>query len=136
MSLSAAIRRLVETRAASRCEYCGMHQSLQGGQFHVEHICPTSRGGTSDLDNLALACPGCNLWKADHMVALDEESGASVRLFDPRSDNWHEHFHWVGREIIGQTPTGRATVTLLDLNHPRRLQIRQAEELFNLFPPN
>jgi len=32
------------------------------------------------------------------------------------------------------TPTGRATVALLYLNHPRRLLIRQAEELFGLFP--
>ena len=31
--------------------------------------------------------------------------------------------------------TGRATVFALDLNHPRRLLIRQAEALFGLFPP-
>jgi hypothetical protein len=30
---------------------------------------------------------------------------------------------------------GRATVFALDLNHPRRLLIREAEELFDLFPP-
>jgi hypothetical protein len=36
---------------------------------------------------------------------------------------------------VGQTPIGQATVAALALNHPRRLQIRQAEALFELFPP-
>jgi hypothetical protein len=33
-------------------------------------------------------------------------------------------------------PIGSGTVAALKLNHPRRIQIRQAEELFDLFPPN
>jgi hypothetical protein len=135
MSVSAAIRRQVELRAALRCEYCGMHQSLQGGSFHVEHVCPMVRGGLTDLDNLALACPGCNLHKADRMEALDPGTGAMAQLFNPRADFWHEHFRWRDYLVIGQTPTGRATVELLDLNHSRRIQIRQAESWFGLFPP-
>ena len=55
----------VEQRAAGRCEYCRMHQSLQGATFHVEHIVPTVLGGSSTLSNLAWACPGCNLQKSD-----------------------------------------------------------------------
>ena len=39
----------VEARAASRCAYCRMHQALQGGTFHVEHITPSVRGGASTL---------------------------------------------------------------------------------------
>jgi hypothetical protein len=35
--------REVETRAGSRCEYCRMHQALQGATFHVEHILNHSR---------------------------------------------------------------------------------------------
>jgi hypothetical protein len=31
---------------------------------------------------------------------------------------------------------GRATAAALDFNHPRRIRIRQAEETFDLFPPN
>ena len=45
----------VEQRAAGRCEYCWMHQSLQGATFHVEHILPTVQGGESVLSNLAWA---------------------------------------------------------------------------------
>jgi hypothetical protein len=130
----AEIVRQVERRADQRCEYCQMHQALQGGTFHVEHILPTSRGGPSSMENLAWSCPGCNLRKSDRIEAPDPDSGAIVPLFHPRSDSWPEHFEWDGYLLVGRTPTGRATVFVLDLNHPRRLLIRQAEELFGLFP--
>jgi hypothetical protein len=113
-----------------------MHQSLQGATFHVEHIIPQSRGGHTQLDNLAWACPICNLHKAHRVEVVDPATGHQVPLFHLRLDNWHEHFRWDGYRLVGQTPIGRATVAALDLNHPRRIQIRQAEELFELFPPH
>ena len=121
-------------RAGSRCEYCRMHQSLQGGTFHVEHILPSSRGGPTELDNLALACPACNSKKSDHTHAVDPETGAPVCLFHPRRDQWQAHFEWQEHQVVGRTPIGRATVRHLDLNHWRRILIRQAEEVFGLFP--
>jgi hypothetical protein len=48
--------RLVEERAESRCEYCRMHQALQGATFHVEHIKPRADSGSDQLDNFAWAC--------------------------------------------------------------------------------
>jgi len=135
MSLSPEVVRLVCQRAEERCEYCRMHQSLQGATFHVEHIIPGSRGGSSDLDNLAWACPGCNLHKSDRIEVPDPDSSCLVRLFHPRADNWPEHFCWEDFRLVGRTPIGRATVFGLELNHPRRLRIRQAEVLFGLFPP-
>jgi hypothetical protein len=132
---SAEVMRLVEERANGRCEYCRMHQALQGATFHVEHVRPRSRGGSSDIDNLAWCCPGCNLHKADRVEAHDPETGADVPLFHPRLDDWPEHFLWQGRLLIGRTPTGRATIAALDLNHARRELIRQAEGLFGWFPP-
>ncbi len=127
--------RAVEARAGERCEYCHMHQDLQGATFHVEHIVPTSRGGTSELDNLAWCCPSCNLSKSDRIEAVDPDEGQSVALFNPRRDAWHEHFRWDGYILVGQTPLGRATAIALNLNHSRRILIRRAEQLFNLFPP-
>lgn len=127
--------RVVETRAGHRCEYCRMHQSLQGATFHVEHVIPNSRGGTDELDNLALACPSCNLHKSDRTEAADPGSGVLSPLFNPRRDRWDEHFQWDDYHVIGLTPIGRATVAALEFNHPRRLLIRHAEELFELFPP-
>jgi 5-methylcytosine-specific restriction endonuclease McrA len=63
MSSQADVLRQAEARAGERCEYCRMHQALQGATFHVEHIVPSSRGGPTELRNLAWACPGCNLRK-------------------------------------------------------------------------
>ena len=126
---------LVEARAGGRCEYCCMHQALQGATFHVEHIIPSSRGGNSEPDNLAWACPGCNLRKSDLTEVPDPDSAGVVPLFNPRQQRWSEHFHWAGYQLVGLTPPGRATVLALDVNHSRRLLIRQAEELFGLFPP-
>jgi hypothetical protein len=125
----------VEARAANRCEYCRMHQSLQGATFHVEHVRPICLGGPSAFDNLALACPGCNLRKASRVEAPDPDTTATVPLLNPRTQHWSEHFRWQGYHVLGMTPTGRATVWALDFNHPRRVLIRQAEELFKLFPP-
>ena len=112
-----------------------MHQSLQGGTFHVEHIVPRSRGGQSVLDNLAWACPGCNLCKSDQVEVVDPLSGNLVSLFDPRSNPWSDHFTWDGYLIVPLTAIGRATISALNMNHDRRILIRQAEELFGLFPP-
>lgn len=46
-------------RDGDRCVYC---QEADGDT--VDHITPVSRGGTDDIDNLALACNACNGGKA------------------------------------------------------------------------
>lgn len=104
-----------------------MHQALQGATFHLEHVLPTSLGGQTDLENLALACPSCNLHKANRIAAIDPETGALVRLFNPRQDIWRQHFKFDLQRLSSQTTIGRATIAALDLNAPRRLQIRSAE---------
>jgi len=136
MKVPANLAAAVRERAAGRCQYCLMHQSLQGATFHVEHIIPRAKGGSSELSNLALACPGCNLHKADRTTAMDPGSGASVPLFHPVQQEWSEHFRFDGDQIEGLTPVGRATVAVLDLNHWRRRRIRAAEKRFGLFPPH
>ena len=136
MTPRSEIERQVEQRAAGRCEYCRMHQSLQGATFHVEHIIPRSHGGLTELNNLAWACPSCNLHKSDRVEVRVPDGGEMVPLFSPRTDNWYDHFRWDGYHIRGLTPVSRATVEALVLNHDRRIKIRQAEELFDLFPPD
>jgi hypothetical protein len=125
----------VQKRAAGRCEYCRMHQSLQGATFHVEHIFPASRGGATLLDNLAWCCPSCNLHKSDRTHAIDPDSDQPTPLFHPRRDEWDEHFAWDEYRLTGRTASGRATIAALKLNAERRIHIRRAEELFKLFPP-
>jgi hypothetical protein len=135
MTLAAEVGRRLEARAGGRCEYCRMHQALQGATFHLEHIVPRSRGGSSEPANLAWSCPGCNLRKSDRTAAVDPQTGGEVTFFNPRVDAWSDHFRFDGYVIVGQTSIGRATVLALDLNHGRRITIRQAEELFGLFLP-
>jgi hypothetical protein len=132
----AAVCRLVVARAESRCEYCRMHQSLQGATFHVEHVRPQSAGGSDSADNLALACPACNLSKSSHTTALDPTTSQLVPLFSPRLHRWSDHFRWQGYCIEPLTATGRATVAALGLNAPRRQLIRAAEGQFGMFPPD
>ena len=131
-ALAARVRR----RAENRCEYCRMSQSLQGASFHIEHIIPRKHGGRTVSENLALACPGCNLHKADRTRANDEVTGESVPLFHPRRSEWGQHFEWKGTRVRGRTATGRATISALQINQARRVLIRDAERSFGLFPPS
>jgi hypothetical protein len=135
MTSRAELERLAAARAADRCEYCCMHQSLQGARFHLEHVVPRSHGGATELENLAWACPGCNLRKSDRIDAMDAETGILTRIFHPRLHIWREHFAWDDYQIVGLTAIGRATVAALDFNQLRRIRIRQAEQTFGLFPP-
>ena len=135
MRASRELELKVKARANNRCEYCLMHQALQGASFHVEHVIPRCVGGNSELSNLALACPGCNLHKGDRVEVPDEETGKMTPLFNPRAHRWDEHFRFDGYIVLALTSIGRATVRALNFNHARRIRIRQAEALFDLFPP-
>ena len=135
MNLPAELTNAVRARAKARCQYCLMHESLQGATFHVEHIIPHCQGGRSELENLALACPGCNLHKASRITAIDPATGEEVRLFHPVRQRWAEHFRFRRHRVEGLTAVGRATVDALLLNHSRRQRIRQVEQAFGLFPP-
>ena len=112
-----------------------MHQSLQGATFHLEHVIPLSHGGANELPNLALACPSCNLHKSDRVTIKAEKSSKAIALFNPRQDAWYEHFDWDEYRVVAKTEIGRATIAALELNHERRVKIREAEKMFGLFPP-
>jgi hypothetical protein len=129
-------REAISARAGGRCEYCQMHQSLQGATFHIEHVIPRVLGGTSDLTNLALACPSCNLHKGDRVAVFSSAGSYAVAFFHPRIDLWSDHFEWDDHRLIGKTEIGRATILSLDLNQERRIKIRQAEQMLGLFPPD
>jgi 5-methylcytosine-specific restriction endonuclease McrA len=118
-TISAALRQRVAEAARFRCGYCLTAQRIIGPLLEIDHFIPESRGGSSDEENLWLACPMCNSHKADRQEALDPESRAMVPLFNPRAARWEEHFEWIeaGTMIRGKTPQGRATVVALQMNH-------------------
>lgn len=135
MSVSQELAQGVRNRAAGRCQYCRMHEDLQGATFHIEHVIPKCKSGSSRLENLALACPSCNLHKSIATHGIDPVSGETISLFDPNHDRWTQHFRFIGFELHGLTSCGRATIAALKMNSARRQQIRQAEQAFGLFPP-
>jgi hypothetical protein len=92
------------------------------------------QGRGLNLENLVLACPGCNLHKAGRINAIDPTTGEEVRLFHPLRQPWPEHFRFEGYQIEGLTAVGRATEEVLNLNHFRRQRIREVEEAFGLYP--
>lgn len=58
--ITAQQRRHVIERAKGCCEYCLCQVNFATQSFSVEHIVAVNHGGTNTLDNLALACQGCN----------------------------------------------------------------------------
>jgi hypothetical protein len=93
--------------------------------FHVEHIVSRQHGGSDDPNGLALACDRCNAYKGPNLTSIDPETRAVVALFNPRESMWSDHFAVRGGRILGLTPTGRATVRLLNMNAPRRVELRE-----------
>jgi hypothetical protein len=123
--MDAQLRQAVRTRAAYQCEYCRLPQEYSELRFHIEHIIPRQHGGGDDSQNLALACPDCNLRKGPNLTGIDPQTGEIGRLFHPRRDTWFDHFRYEGQNIVGTTSIGRTTVSLLEMNHPERRRVRE-----------
>jgi hypothetical protein len=134
-AVSSRLRDQVIRRAGNRCEYCGLSQVGQEAAFHVDHVVPQSDGGSTTVDNLALACVSCSLRKWARQSAIDPETGAEVLLFNPRTQSWAQHFRWEGEFITPLTAIGRATVTALALNRSLILAIRREELIRGRHPP-
>jgi hypothetical protein len=120
------LRRLVWERAASRCEYCQLHQNTSAADFEIDHVIALKHGGKTEEGNLALSCFFCNSYKGPNVAGVDPECGQVVRLFHPRNDRWADHFYWHGALLIGRTAIGRTTVVTLDVNHPAAIAVREA----------
>lgn len=123
--MPSGLRQLVRERAGRRCKYCYFHEEhLPLWPFHLDPIVAEQRGGATGPENLAWACQRCNLCKGTNLTALDPDSAEVVRLFNPRTDPWQEHFAASGPRIVGLKPSGRAPVWLLQMNCEERLALR------------
>lgn len=123
--INLSLRRSVEARAGHRCEYCGIRDEDTYFGCHIDHIISEKHGGSTQAQNLALACAFCNRAKGSDIAALDD-NGTVAPLFHPRKDLWDDHFQRKGNRILGITSTGQATVRLLKFNAPARLDERSA----------
>lgn len=131
------IREILEDRAAGYGEYCKANVAFSPNPFTIDHIIPISAGGTDELDNLAYACFGCNCSKYQSYIAIDPFTQIEVPLFNPRKENWDQHFVWDADavRVLGLTPVGRATVHRLKLNRPELIRMREGLIAVNRHPP-
>lgn len=120
-----ALRRLVEERANQRCEYCQLPAGVAFFPHEVDHVVAEKHGGTTDADNLAFTCWRCNRYKGTDLGSFDPQTGAFSFLFNPRTQQWAEHYTFEGTTIVGLTPEGRTTIKLLQINSEERLAERQ-----------
>ncbi|HYH47568.1 MAG TPA: HNH endonuclease [Thermoanaerobaculia bacterium] len=126
-------------RARGLCEYCRTPERFATHLFSTEHVVPVSAGGSpDDPENLALACQGCNNHKYTKIRGVDPVTGVPAPLFHPRSQRWRDHFVWSAdfTEILGVTPTGRASVATLRLNREGLVNLRRALYREGAHPPH
>lgn len=121
----AHIVRKVRARAHGLCEYCKLSEALAAGHFAIDHIVARQHRGTDSLDNLAWACVLCNSLKSTNIASTDPDSNEPTLLFHPRKDNWHAHFSLKEGVVVGKTPQGRATLSLLNMNDPESILYRR-----------
>jgi HNH endonuclease len=95
-----------------------------------------SRQGANDEANLALACRSCNLRKGNRISGVASDSNTEVRFFQPRQNQWNEHFQ-VDTEsglVMGITAVGKVTVENLEMNSTAQVSARQLWIRLGLFP--
>ena len=126
----------VAARAGKICEYCRAPEIASNFPFEVEHIIPRSHNGKTKLENLALACRSCNIFKSNYLNGIDDEGMEAKALFHPRQDIWERHFrvNFETLEIEGLTETGRGTINRLRLNNSLQIKARRQWQRLELFP--
>lgn len=136
--VSVELQRLVRSRFADCCAYCKTAEALTATTFEIEHIVPKTAGGDTIIENLCLACPFCNRHKATRQTVIDPVTQKEVLLFHPYQQVWTEHFAWndSATEIIGLTPSGRATIATLQMNRSPLVRVRRMWVQMGEHPPN
>lgn len=130
----AAVRGDVARRAEHRCEYCRIHEANSGYSHQVDHVISLKHGGSSEIDNLAYACFLCNRHKGPDIASVDPQTGKIVRLFNPRTDKWGDHFQIDGEMVRSLSGVAQVTIRLLRINAPERLAERRIMQRLGRYP--
>lgn len=65
----------VRSTASKRSEHCRIHQESDPlFRYHIEHAIPRQLGGSSEANNLALACGPRNRYKGSNLSAFDRDA--------------------------------------------------------------
>lgn len=127
-----ALRRQVEDRAEYKCEYCRLPAGVAFYSHEIDHVIAEKHKGETIAENLALTCWRCNRHKGSDLGSFDLQTSAFSFLFNPRTQQWADHFRFDLAQLIGLTPEGRTTIELLHLNSDER--IRERERLRSIKP--
>jgi hypothetical protein len=102
----------------------------------VDHILSEKHGGPTEEANLALACLFCNRNKGSDIASVVPGSDRLARFFNPRMDQWSEHFRLGvdGIHIIPLTEIGEATVRIFGINAVERLLERDTLREVGRYP--
>jgi hypothetical protein len=132
-----ALAQFVRDRAGYACEYCRIPQVFYPTvTFPIDHIIARQHGGETTAENLAMSCLHDNSYKGPNIAGIDPRTRKLTPLFNPRRHRWRAHFRWNGPIIVGRTPVGRATVLVLNMNHPDAVAVRAALIEEGVFPPD
>jgi 5-methylcytosine-specific restriction endonuclease McrA len=135
MSLTKRQKQRVRDRAGNCCEYCRVSQASRLTRFQIDHIIAIAHGGSDENDNLCLSCYPCNAFKGTNIAAIDPQTGNATRLFNPRLQEWNDHFRLNNDATInGITPEGRTTVAVLRMNDSKRAKQRLDEIATDDYP--
>lgn len=118
-TISDDLRQRIRAASGDRCGYCRSPQYLVLGPLEIDHLTPTARGGSDAESNLWLACRMRNNYKSVQIEAPEPTSAQRVPLYNPREQQWSEHFGWSddGTQIRGRAACVRATIIALQLNN-------------------
>ncbi|MFN8374582.1 MAG: HNH endonuclease signature motif containing protein [Anaerolineae bacterium] len=120
------LRRQVMEQAQGCCEYCRLRADDNFLAHEIDHIRPEKHGGKTVLENLCYCCFDCNRHKGSDVGSFDSETDLLTAFFNPRKQQWREHFKLDDLWIVPLTAEGRVTVRLLQMNSEDRL-IKRAE---------
>jgi hypothetical protein len=129
-----SLRRQVAARAKYRCEYCRRLETDSFIRYQTDHIISRKHGGKTILENLAHSCPICNNAKGTDISTFLEDEEQLIHLFNPRKNNWFEHFEVNDGLIMPKSDVGAATIKLLKLNEIDRILERLDLTYANLYP--
>ena len=133
--ISPALRKEVRERAQGCCEYCLLPEAQAFFPHEPDHVIATKHHGENTISNLALACFDCNRFKGSDIASIDPDSHELTQLFNPRTQEWDDHFSIVGGIIKPLTAIGRVTESLLRLNLESRVEVRQILSTVGRYPP-
>ena len=123
--IPAELRRVAIDRADGRCEYCRIREADTFLGCQIDHIIAEKHKGQTTAENLAFTCTFCNRHKGSDIGSIAHSTGEFTRFYNPRTDNWNDHFEFNDFVIEPISPIGETTESILQFNVEERVLERR-----------